>query len=302
MIYFNLILIFIILILLLSLFVVNSNSKQEHFTLNKKPKNNTSKKIALCFLIYDKINHEELWNAFLKQVDTSKYNIYIHFKEDKQLKFFNNNKLNKTVKTKWCGDSLVEAQLLLLDEAIRDQKNQHFVFVSNSCLPVKSFNYIYDTLDTNKSYFNMAIPYVKKFAPNINAFKSSQWCILNRKHTELLLKNKQIIRETYKLFKKQHVRGCPDEYSIISSLKALEKNVNDNLITTDNLSIDATTFTGWQDMKNYKNFSNTKKKGQPDEFLHISPEQLDYFIKSKSLFARKFNENCTGLEKLSNIY
>ena len=38
------------------------------------------KKIAFCFLIYDIINHEELWNIFFQNVDTNKYNIYIHYK------------------------------------------------------------------------------------------------------------------------------------------------------------------------------------------------------------------------------
>ena len=33
------------------------------------------KKIAFCFLIYDIINHEELWNIFFKNIDTNKYNI-----------------------------------------------------------------------------------------------------------------------------------------------------------------------------------------------------------------------------------
>ena len=43
------------------------------------------KKIAFCFLIYDTINHEELWNNFFKNVDPAKYNIYIHYKYNKQL-------------------------------------------------------------------------------------------------------------------------------------------------------------------------------------------------------------------------
>lgn len=298
----NLIILIIVIILLITLIILNLKKQKAEKFSNKNIIKKKNKKIAFCFLIYDKINHENLWKAFLKNIDSSKYNIYIHYKENKQLSFFNNNKLNNTVPTKWCGDSLVEAQLLLLDEAIKDLDNTHFIFVSNSCLPVKSFNYIYNNLNIDKSYFNMAIPYVKEFSPNIKAYKASQWCILNRKHTELLLNNKNTIRETYKLFKKQHVRGCPDEYSIISSLKSLNKNVDNDLVITDNLSIEATTFTGWQDMKNYKQFPNTKKKGQPDEFLHICPEQLNYFINSNSLFARKFNQNCTGLEKLSDIY
>ena len=46
------------------------------------------KKIAFCFLIYDIINHEELWNIFFKNVDANKYTIYIHYKFNKPLKYF----------------------------------------------------------------------------------------------------------------------------------------------------------------------------------------------------------------------
>jgi hypothetical protein len=38
---------------------------------------NNIMKIAFCFLIYDIINHEDLWNIFFANVDNNKYNIYI---------------------------------------------------------------------------------------------------------------------------------------------------------------------------------------------------------------------------------
>ena len=40
----------------------------------------THKKIAFCFLIYDTINQEEVWNNFFKGIDPKKYTIYIHYK------------------------------------------------------------------------------------------------------------------------------------------------------------------------------------------------------------------------------
>jgi hypothetical protein len=56
------------------------------------------KKIAFCFLIYDIINHEELWNKFFLDVDINKYNIYIHYKYNVPLKYFEKYKLNKQLK------------------------------------------------------------------------------------------------------------------------------------------------------------------------------------------------------------
>ena len=46
------------------------------------------KKLGFCFLIYDKINLEELWNIFFKNIYKKKYNIYIHYKIDVPLKYF----------------------------------------------------------------------------------------------------------------------------------------------------------------------------------------------------------------------
>ena len=51
------------------------------------------KKIAFCFVIYDIINYEELWNMFFQNVDTNKYNIYIHYKTNTPLKYFEKYKL-----------------------------------------------------------------------------------------------------------------------------------------------------------------------------------------------------------------
>ena len=55
-----------------------------HKDLNP-PMINSNKKIALCFLIYDKINHEQIWYDYLKNIDPNKYNIYIHYKTNKPL-------------------------------------------------------------------------------------------------------------------------------------------------------------------------------------------------------------------------
>ncbi len=66
-------LIYIILCLclcLLLILIVNKHKPFELFNVNKK-------KIALCFLIYEEIYHEDLWYEWLNNIDKNKYNIYI---------------------------------------------------------------------------------------------------------------------------------------------------------------------------------------------------------------------------------
>ena len=118
-----------------------SDNTISHFT-------NITKKIAFLFLIYDIINQEELWYNFLKNIDKNKYNIYIHYKEnDTKLKYFEDYKLKNCINTKWGDKSLVIAQNILLKEALKDPSNQSFIFLSNSCIPLKSFDYIYNNID-----------------------------------------------------------------------------------------------------------------------------------------------------------
>ena len=99
------------------------------------------KVLGLCFLIYDKINHEELWHNWLRNVDKKKYNIYIHFKSSKKLKYFEKYKSDDCIETKYADISLVKAQNLLLKASVND-KCTHHIILSNSCIPVKSFDYI----------------------------------------------------------------------------------------------------------------------------------------------------------------
>lgn len=93
------------------------------------------------------------------------------------------------------GDySLVEAHKLLLANALKDKDNYKFINISNSCIPLKSFNHIYSQLiNNNDSYFNEA---KHNIFPNCNLLleilpknkikKASQWCILNKEHAQYI--------------------------------------------------------------------------------------------------------------------
>ena len=101
------------------------------------------KKIAFCFLIYDKINLEEYWNYFFDKVDKNKYNIYIHYKYNAPLLFFNDYKLNNCIPTNYEDITITKAINLMLEEGLKDPDNSHFILLTGSCIPVKSFDYIY---------------------------------------------------------------------------------------------------------------------------------------------------------------
>ena len=263
-------------------------------TSNQKENYTSSKKIALLFLIYDEINNEDVWLKFLEGVDKSKYNIYIHYKTDKKSSNFEKYKLRNSIPTKWGDISLVKAQNLLLKEALKDPLNEYFIFLSNSCIPLKKFDQIYNRLSSkgNFSYFNKGndsqvfprCDNLLKFTDVKNIKKASQWSILNRKHADLLTRDEDIYLKWYS---DSDAIQVPDEHAYITYL--FSKGLEGELILTDNLTAGATTFTLWGDM-DYKYKDNTKNNN-PRYYEDISDEEIEYLINSPCFFGRKFKKD-----------
>lgn len=244
------------------------------------------KKIAFCFLIYDVINCEELWNAFFTNVDENKYTIYIHFKYNVPLKYFEKYKINNCIPTDYATTSLVKAQNIVIGNALQDKSNEHFIFLSNSCIPFKNFEYMYTCLDVTKSYFNL-MPEESRF-PRCNFLlhfvnkqfiqKASQWCILNRKHSIFMIDRQKHLRVYRRIY-------ASDEVFYITNL--FSNNLQNELVLTHNASNDATTFTNWSS-GNYKYLSNNELKN----YSFITKEEIIYLLNSKCLFGRKFLVAC----------
>lgn len=252
------------------------------------------KKVAFLFLIYDLFNLEELWSLFFKNVDKCKYTIYIHFKNNSPLKYFEEYKLQNCIKTAYADISLVCAQNLLLQEALKDKNNEHFIFLSNSCVPFKNFNFIYNKLSIDKSYFNITpqeqcFPRCDTLLNHIekkNIQKASQWCILNRKHSEIISSHDvSLYRNIY----------APDEICYITTL--FIKNLQNELITTPNSPNNATTFTNWDDM----GYEFPSKHGLKN-YSFITEEEIVHLINSNCFFGRKFSKECAASFNLSISY
>ena len=262
------------------------------------------KKVAFCFLIYDGMNHEAVWNLFFKNADPRKYSIYIHYVTNKPLLYFEKHKLQNCIPTARGKISLVQAQNLLLHEGLKDPQNTNFVFVSNSCVPFKAFDEIYATLSAEYSYFNFfpdnqCFPMCNRVLNYIEGHfvhKAHQWCILNRKHAEVMLRLAPEYMEWFKIDV-----PAPDEYCYITVIYYTK--LEHEIITTYHSANEATTFTHWINMK----YTYTPAYDQaydpyqayspyPPEFSFyglknysfIAPAELDFLLQSKCLLGRKF--------------
>jgi hypothetical protein len=158
------------------------------------------KKIALCFLTYENLSQPFLWNKIINN-NKDKLNIYIHNKNK-----FIDNKYNfheycikNTVKTEHGKKSLVEATLLLFREAFLNTENMFFILLSDKCIPIHNFQYIYDkimSINSNIIYTfknNCTGRYTmindKNFIKEKDFLKEHQWLLLDRKTTSFFINN-----------------------------------------------------------------------------------------------------------------
>jgi hypothetical protein len=248
-------------------------------------------KIGFCFLIYDTINLEEIWNIFFKNVDKNKYNIYIHYKINKPLKYFEQYKLNNCIETKYADVSLIHAHNILFKKAY-DDGCYKMINLSQACIPFKSFDYIYNFLcKDNYGYFNIysqteCFPRCNKLLNYYNKNiiqKSSEWFILNRKLCEIVLQEDVIKINT--IYNKIY---APEEHYFITTI--FLNNLQGEIIVTRSLSNNATTFTNWNNNRYKYSFGYNGK--QLKNYDSISKNELLYLLNSKCLFGRKFNAKC----------
>ena len=288
----NNVIVALVSILLLCLILSAWKPTEEGF--EEQQREDAPKKIAFCFLIYDSINHEELWKKFFKNVDQKKYTIYIHYKENKPMKYFEKYKLPKCLDTRWGELSLVKASNMLFKTAYEDDpQNYKFILLSNSCIPLASFDKIYKIMTRdNYGYIhdsgedvNNQDTKIYRSAPK-RFGKCSQWVILNRK----MVKNTAFIEES-KLNLWYSDVFAPDEIYYYTSLK--HKNMMDQIrITESSRPTEATTFALWSD-DGYP-FPN-RGPGKPKMYEDISLDELMYLYNQPCLFGRKFKTKCKVL-------
>lgn len=144
--------------------------------------------------------------------------------------------------------------------------------MSGSCIPFKSFDFVYYKLtQTHYGYLNVC-PQAQCF-PNCDDLlevidknlisKSSNWFILNRKLVESLCFDKDDFLNTH--YNKVY---APAEYFYYTFIKIL--NLENEIITTPNVASDATTFANWAGM----------------DYKYVTPRGLKIIIQ---LHKMKFN-------------
>lgn len=169
-------------------------------------------KLAFMFLTYGLPLRHKIWQSYIQE---DRANIYIHPKNKDvcmQNIFYKKYIIPKTVKTNWGGLSLVQATLNLIEQALEDEDNSHFILLSDSCLPIMSFFELYGKISNmHKSLIIQkdAKPGESHHLIECNKVKrehyckQSQWMILTRDNAQFIIDHNHLNQ-----FKKCNI---PDE-------------------------------------------------------------------------------------------
>lgn len=284
---------YIIILIVLILLYILKKSITDNFTTN-------TNKIAFLFITYENHSKYNLIEKYFENVNKSKYTIYSHAKNPKNVtnKLIKNNLIKKYIDSKWGRFSIYEIMYELLNKAYKDPLNKYFLFISDSTVPIKSFNDLYTFLmNNNKSFIeSMNIPkhqlnILFKLQEKSNILKkASQWVCLNRKHTKILLdnykKSLQLFQTEFRTlpFLKFNIT-IPDEFVIPTILNLTLENYNDEIIDK-NLTI-----VKWNNC-NINYIKPIIKKSFPCEYLKITDSELNTLINSNKFFIRKINKEC----------
>ncbi|KAK7310735.1 hypothetical protein RJT34_08431 [Clitoria ternatea] len=153
-------------------------------------------KIAFMFLTKGPLPLAPLWERFLKEHEDL-YSIYIHSLPSYQAQFppssvFYNRQIPSQV-SEWGKMSMCDAERRLLANALLDISNEWFILLSESCIPLYKFTFIYNYVMKSKYSFVGAFDdpgpygrgrYNENMAPLVNITKwrkGSQWFEVNRK-------------------------------------------------------------------------------------------------------------------------
>jgi len=109
------------------------------------------KTIAFLFLTVRNHKQSDLWFEFFES-HADQYKAYLHAKHRDSIldPWWRRFLIEKYVPTSWGKISIVRAVMALLEAALKEPGNERFVLVSDSCVPIKPFSVIRDTLFAEK--------------------------------------------------------------------------------------------------------------------------------------------------------
>ncbi|XP_058724800.1 glycosyltransferase BC10-like [Vicia villosa] len=268
-------------------------------------------KVAFMFLTPGSLPFEKLWHMFF-QGHEGKFTVYVHASKEKPVhvsSYFVGRDIHSEPVT-WGKVSMVEAERRLLANALLDPDNQHFVLLSDSCIPVRRFDFVYNyLLLTSVSFIDSYVDlgphgngrYVERMLPEVEKKdfrKGSQWFSMKRQHAIITMADSLYFTK-FKHHCRPNMEGNRNCYSDEHYLPTFF-----NMVDPGGIANWSVTYVDWSERKWHPRsfrahditYQLMKKIAYIDESPHytsdakrtVTPCELNGSKRSCYLFARKF--------------
>jgi hypothetical protein len=237
--------------------------------------------VAFLFLTRADSHHPQIWEEYFASAG-GRARIFSHAKEAEDLEetsFLYDNQIEERVETGWGSVSLVEATLALLRAAMSHEECTHFVLVSESCIPVRPFSALANSLRLDDRSRMRIQPWAEvrkknllkaqrlENVPGIRkelAHFHDQWICLNRADVALITQ-KDWVPAFVDVF-------APDEAYFATVMAASGQSPLQSVINR------AVTWTEWRE-----------GDGHPRDYMDVPPRVAAQIAESGCFFARKFS-------------
>jgi len=241
------------------------------------------KKIAFLFLVLDNPNFPQIWDEYFSGANNSdKYSLYIHPKYPEKVTWRKENVIKNLQETGW--GFITKAYIELLKEAIKDKDNYNYKFItiSESCIPIKSFNIFYNNCINDK------LSWVK----NMKISKYDEYERLGKQ--KIIATKENLIIPRY--FMKHYARFCLNRNDV---LKLLLKEKKKELDFFHKMQVGDEFFLSALDNFKYKDFEVTF-----DDWDYIHDQKKNIKDKLKKLYEfekrEKLKNNLAKIKIIQN--
>jgi len=237
-------------------------------------------KVAFLFISQTGLPHASIWESYWEGAEeqVSKYG-HSSAPQEMEESWFTDSLIDERFDSAWGDISLVRIQMALLRAALEDSDNEFFVFVSESCVPIRPLADLRESLRLDgRSRIEWGVTEdqpkikqqrVKKFKriPESLARFHPMWILLNREAAELVIEDDftPLMENVF----------APDEcyFATVLNMKGYPM---EELIDRSQL-----TFTQWPE----------GSVPSPDSFTFVEPEMAGQLMSTGAWFARKFTGN-----------
>ncbi|CAK9212361.1 unnamed protein product [Sphagnum troendelagicum] len=209
-------------------------------SLSRSTLNIEQPKLAFMFLTPGPLPFEGLWDRFFEGHE-DRYSVYVHASKKESLgsiwkgNVFKGREI-RSEKVFWGQIAMVDAERRLLANALQDKRNQYFVLLSETCVPLHDFNYIYNyLLGARMSFvdcFDDPGPhglgrYSDRMMPEVSRRawrKGAQWFAITRQHALLVVADNFYYRKFSSFCKPgpENHNCYPDEHYVQTFLHIMD--------------------------------------------------------------------------------